>query len=310
MKRCPNCGRATARTKDWACQWCGYPLLGGGYKVIDKTFRELKEEREAAVRSLPHKEEPVVEPRPAPVVEARPEPPPVKPEPPPVPPRVFRPEPAPEVEPVRQPEPKTPEPQPAPRAIAGPAPAAVNSEPAAEAVKPTPASESEPATQASASPVSPPPRSEPVTEAKPPVVEVQPQAAAQSPAPPPLPAAEPVPEAKPAPTLESLLTQSDLTIDELYTALVAYSTAADDKYKGRVLRVTGMIYRTVVNVDLDVRYLILTSATKFKEWQVTCTFDKEHGQGLNQMKVGETVTVQGKYDGYGANVLMRDCSLV
>ena len=105
------------------------------------------------------------------------------------------------------------------------------------------------------------------------------------------------------------MTQSDLTIDELYTALVTYGTAADAKYKGRVLRVTGMIYRTVVNIDLDVRYLILTSATKFREWQVTCTFNRDQGQGLNQLKVGETVTIQGKYDGYGANVLMRDCSL-
>ncbi|MEK7353581.1 MAG: hypothetical protein AABZ77_03630 [Chloroflexota bacterium] len=44
MARCPNCGREAARTIDWVCQWCGYPLPDGSFKKIDKTFRELKEE--------------------------------------------------------------------------------------------------------------------------------------------------------------------------------------------------------------------------------------------------------------------------
>jgi hypothetical protein len=44
MGKCPNCGRATARTKDWACQWCGYPLVSGFYRKIPKTFRQLKGE--------------------------------------------------------------------------------------------------------------------------------------------------------------------------------------------------------------------------------------------------------------------------
>ena len=45
MPACPNCGRQTLRTKDWACQWCGYPLISRAYKVIDKTYKELQEER-------------------------------------------------------------------------------------------------------------------------------------------------------------------------------------------------------------------------------------------------------------------------
>jgi hypothetical protein len=45
MKKCPNCSRPTKRTLDWACQWCGYPLVSKSYKKIPKTFRQLKEER-------------------------------------------------------------------------------------------------------------------------------------------------------------------------------------------------------------------------------------------------------------------------
>ena len=45
MRKCPNCIRPTKRTEDWACQWCGYPLVSGSYKKIPKTYRQLKEER-------------------------------------------------------------------------------------------------------------------------------------------------------------------------------------------------------------------------------------------------------------------------
>ncbi len=45
MPNCPNCGRDTQRTEDWACQWCGHPLLSGSYRVIPKTYAQIKEER-------------------------------------------------------------------------------------------------------------------------------------------------------------------------------------------------------------------------------------------------------------------------
>jgi hypothetical protein len=44
MAQCPNCSRQTMRTKDWACRWCGYPLLSGSFKEIPKTFQQLQEE--------------------------------------------------------------------------------------------------------------------------------------------------------------------------------------------------------------------------------------------------------------------------
>ena len=35
MPSCPNCGHETERTEDWACRWCGYPLLSNGYSAVD-----------------------------------------------------------------------------------------------------------------------------------------------------------------------------------------------------------------------------------------------------------------------------------
>ncbi len=68
MKKCPNCGRPTARTKDWACLWCGYPLLSRSYRGMAETYQELKAERlhrqESAEEEKPERlsrQEPTVE---------------------------------------------------------------------------------------------------------------------------------------------------------------------------------------------------------------------------------------------------------
>ena len=100
MGKCPNCGRATARTEDWACQWCGYPLLSGFYKKLAKTFKQLKGEaphlqessavEETAEQAPEPKPEPIQQPEPEPVPEpeqvAESKPEPIQqPEPEPVP---------------------------------------------------------------------------------------------------------------------------------------------------------------------------------------------------------------------------------
>jgi len=106
MARCPNCGQNTKRTEDWACQWCGYPLLSGGYKKLDQSYREVK--GESVVRAEPEE-----------VEEETPEPPrsPVKAIRAPEPKRKPEPEPEPETEP-EPPEEAQPEPLPAPRPVA------------------------------------------------------------------------------------------------------------------------------------------------------------------------------------------------
>ncbi len=72
MPKCPNCGRDTRRTEDWACQWCGHPLLSGPFKKIPKTYRQLLEERSLQPRSVPEDEPEAAAAR----VELKPSPPP------------------------------------------------------------------------------------------------------------------------------------------------------------------------------------------------------------------------------------------
>ena len=147
MARCPNCGQETKRTDDWACQWCGYPLLSGGHKKIDKSFREVK--GEPVVRPEPEQEE-IEETPPAPRKVAR------APEP--------EPEPGPEPEPAAEPSPPppprpVPPPPPAPRPVPVPAPALVIPLPPPAPVPP---------------PLPPPPVVEPLTPPRPnPIMSVE-----------------------------------------------------------------------------------------------------------------------------------------
>jgi hypothetical protein len=204
MPKCPNCGRETLRTEDWACQWCGYPLLSSSYEMIPKTYRQLKEERL-------HKPEPVPEQK----LEQEPEP-------------TFEPEAEPVLESQREPIPE-----------------------AEQEVEPTQKHKPEP---------------EPVV--------------------------------------------MELTVDELLSAYATDEVAADAKFVNKLLRVTGVVAMIDVKAMLDTHYIRLTGAERNLLQSVQCMFDKKHAPILKQLEKGQTVTVQGEYNGSLIAIRMIDCSLV
>ena len=72
MPKCPNCGQSTARTEDWACQWCGFPLTSTSFKNIGKTYQQLQEEKQVATVPATEAEaelEPIPEPEPEQILE-------------------------------------------------------------------------------------------------------------------------------------------------------------------------------------------------------------------------------------------------
>ncbi len=277
MSKCPNCGRETARTEDWACQWCGQPLLSGSYKKIAKTYQQLQAERR-------QEQEPLVrEPEPVPELEAEPVPAPVLgPEPEPVPEAVSvpvpEPVPEPEIKPVPGPEPEPvlePEPEPEPEVVPVPE------------IKPEPEPEPEPV------PVLEP---EPVPEAvSVPVLEPEP-----------VPKPEPVSELEPEPTSGIIA----VTVDELNSSFNTDKAAANAKLMDKILKVTGSVDKVFVRDHLDIQYILLASAKAQGTRNIRCTFGREHSSQLTRLAAGETVTVQGKYDGYERNIILKDCSLV
>ena len=297
MPRCPNCGREAQRTEDWACQWCGHPLLSSAFKRIPKTYRELQEERSLDVRLAPEEE-----PEPAPVAEAEVE---LEPEPAPPPAPVPEPTPAPleaEAEPEAPPPPepvaaveaeveaeKEPAPPPEPETET------VESSESVNEPEPAPAAEVE---EEPAPETEPPPEAEPAKES---VTEAEPEAAA-------VPAQEPVA----APTLEPDPATGTInaTVEELNAAFNSDKTGTNAKLLNKLLKVTGPVQKIFAKDNLDIFYIILAGAGRPSTWQVRCTFSREHGEYLSRLTEGQEQTVQGTYVGYERNIILKECSLV
>ncbi|MBU2534720.1 MAG: hypothetical protein ABIK32_00900 [Chloroflexota bacterium] len=285
MPNCPNCGRETLRTEDWACQWCGHPLLSGAFKTVPKTYRQIQEERG-------YKPRPVLEdePEPAPVAEVEAEPaPPV-------------PEPEPEIEPET---PAPPEPL-----------AEVEAEAKAESeIEPSPELEGEPVAEeksiAEAEPVAvaeveaeTEPAPAPDSEAEPapePVTEIEPEVE-------PAPATEPVAATalEPDASTGTIIT----TVEELNAAFNSDKTGTNNKLLNKILQVTGTVDKIFAKDHLDIFYILLGGAGGRVTRQVRCTFSREHGTYLSRLTDGQTATVQGTYVGYERNIILKDCSLV
>jgi hypothetical protein len=306
MPKCPNCGRETQRTADWACQWCGQPLLSDAFKKIPQTYRELQEERALMPRAAPEKEpEPVAEPEPQPKLEPEVSPPPEpaveakaeaevekEPTPPPEPEAetVASSEPAEATEPVTIEEPETKaEPAPEPVTMEEPKPEPVTME------EPEATAEPEPATMAE-------PETEPVTVEEPEeVAEVEPEIATK-PAPQPV----AVPSLEPDPTTGII----SATAEELNAAFDADKAGTNNRLANKLLKVTGTVDKIFAKDNLDIFYIILAGAGKPANWQIRCTFSREQGMYLSRLTEGQSAIVQGTYAGYERNIILKDCTLL
>ncbi|MFC1994974.1 hypothetical protein ACFLVK_01025 [Chloroflexota bacterium] len=290
MQKCPNCGQPALRTEDWACQWCGYPLISKAYRKIPKTYKQLKEER--LYKPRPPEYEPLAERETE--VESEPEP---------------------EVELKLIPEPEA--------MIELEAEAEVKSEPAVEpeavvepeqevGVEAEPEIEQEPVLETEVE-VAPGPKAKTKHKSRPePEVAVEPEVEVEV-EPEPVEESEPETEAKPEPELEAELEIEadvvEVSVARLNSAFQADKTAANEKLMDKTLRVTGVVDKVVVRDHLDIRYVLLTSADKKGIWNVRCTFGKEQGSKLNRLSTGQQLTAEGKYSGYERNILMKDCIL-
>ncbi len=293
MPKCPNCGRETYRTEDWACQWCGHPLLSGVFKIVPKTYRQIQEERAYGVK-------PILEDEPEPVLATE-----VASAPPPAP-EAEPPQMA-ELEPEIEPEIPSP-PEPAAEVeteVEVKSEAAPPPEPEAETiaeseppVPPEPVEVKEEATEAEvAEPV-------PVSDSEAaPAAEIEPEVETE-----PTPAPTPIA----APDLEPEVTTGivNVTAEELNAAFNADKAGANAKLMDKALKVTGTIDKVFVRDNLDIFYIILAGAGGPSTWQIRCTFNREHGAYLSRLTEGQKATVQGTYTGYERNIILKECSLV
>lgn len=123
---------------------------------------------------------------------------------------------------------------------------------------------------------------------------------------PPAPAPEPAPMPPPEPVSVPTPTAIEITAQELCSAYKTNEAEADAKYRGKTLKVTGVVDSIGEDI-LHNPYIRLTSGGKHQVWGVRCAFSKKCEPELAQLTIGQTVTVLGKCDGRLINVLMKDC---
>ena len=244
MTKCPNCGRSTMRTKDWACKWCGYPLISGSYPVTPETFAELRGRKEQELASVT---------------------PEIKPEP--------------NAKPASEPNQDT-------ELEAG-----VKSEPEPEQQIEPGASKEEPEPEETVE----------QSELKADVDEV-PEVVPQS-------GTEAVLEGKPKPA-PVVAPVAEVTVAELCESYQSYGMEAHKEFKNRVFRVNGIV-DTVLIKDISSQYsVVLTGVEKHELGAVHCKFEKKDVPELERLEAGQTLTVQGRYDGFVTDILLADCVFV
>lgn len=102
----------------------------------------------------------------------------------------------------------------------------------------------------------------------------------------------------------------EVTVEELLSAYEEDEETANESYGNKILKITGVVDRVEVKDTLGIYYITLTNAERNIMQVVRCVFDKKHGLELNQLTPGQTVTVQGKYDGSIVDIRIGNCVLV
>ncbi|HEY77717.1 MAG TPA: hypothetical protein G4O09_01220, partial [Dehalococcoidia bacterium] len=105
-------------------------------------------------------------------------------------------------------------------------------------------------------------------------------------------------------------TNMEFTVEEIYSLCRMDKEKAATLFKNKILTVTGIVANVVVDDDNDVYYVSLSSGPGGEEYKVNCVFDKKNSSELNQLKEGQTVTVEGKYGDYELNILIKDCVVI
>jgi hypothetical protein len=301
MPACPNCGRQTLRTKDWACQWCGYPLFSPAFKKIDKTYKELQEERRLGVDTSRDAVGGASLDQPPPPAEPEPEKPQKqkfglfgspkpRPEPKPQPPREETP-PVPEEEPEEAPPPRPiSRPAPPPRPVYNPdltrrpVPPVSRPEVARAEIPPAPRAEPPaPPAYKPPEPVAPPPKPEIVIEYQPPYVSTV--------------------------KLADIKDGSEISADDMDALFKEDKAGVNTQLTGKTIVLKGVVEKVFIREHLDIRYIMVTGRKKLA-WSSRCTFDKENSTKATRLSEGSDVSVRGKYDGYGKNIIFKECEVL
>jgi len=107
-------------------------------------------------------------------------------------------------------------------------------------------------------------------------------------------------------TTETAVTVSASTIVDDYKN---NEVAADEKYKGKVVEVSGTIESIAKDV-MDTMYVTLAGGGEFEMRSVQCYFADSEKDKLASLSKGSRLTVKGRCEGLMMNVQLKGCTIV
>jgi hypothetical protein len=113
-----------------------------------------------------------------------------------------------------------------------------------------------------------------------------------------------------APKLETLTDSASITVDQLDALFRENKVAAHASLADKTINIRGVVEKVFIRDHIEVRYIVLRGSQRKLLWPVRCTFGKEVVSDMYRLKEGQEATIRGKYDGYGKNIIFKECVLV
>jgi hypothetical protein len=101
-------------------------------------------------------------------------------------------------------------------------------------------------------------------------------------------------------------TEPSITVsaNKLYSDYESNGVSADAKYKGKVIKVTGVVNR--IDRDFMDNIYVTLKGDKYLG-DVQCFFSEDYVEKASQLYKGKRITVKGICDGKLMNVMLNDC---
>jgi hypothetical protein len=98
-----------------------------------------------------------------------------------------------------------------------------------------------------------------------------------------------------------------ITVTELIEAYNTDSSAAETEYKGKTCKITGVVAGSSI---IEPYFVLLTSSGSPDESGAKCMFAQTYLSKIQELELGQTVTIKGGVGDYGADVVVNDCIFV
>jgi hypothetical protein len=89
---------------------------------------------------------------------------------------------------------------------------------------------------------------------------------------------------------------------------MADEAAADSKYNGSLLEITGMVERNG-ETDQGLPYVMLGGGGETEQFSTQCIFAAGDKTAVEALTIGGSATIEGTCDGYNENIIVSNCSI-